>query len=469
MRKPINTTPYLLILLGFISFISCSRFEPETHLLVLNEINSPSNTVSLNIARNKLERLRHSTKSDYDQCDYSIVPYVSNLKDTLMYIVQFEDNSGWVILSSDTRVPPILAESSTGRFSLEEGNPAAAVWLSNMANDMARVRASSDEDLTFSKEEIENNKMEWGISPRSLPGEYSDPYGHWEVSSHSITEVCDTMDHMVAKWTQNSPYNELSPYYVDKPNERAAAGCVAVAGSQMLLYLHNKLGNPSTMFSQGYCVGNTSDYYREFTNATNTVWSQMSMSYQPYSLITLPEAILIGHVGQLVNMHYWENITNFNSWALPGNLQTNVFNYYGINCSRSSYNSDIVKTNLQNQLPVIVSGSNQLIPIDGYIHCFVIDGYKRTRKKYISVKYWVLDVPPPPGYIMPEDEVSVTYTNPEITSIKINWGWSSQWSDYHVNDGWYALTGGWTVNLNNDEFDFNHNLYMTYGFSINNN
>lgn len=459
-------TFYILsaLLQGFLSF-SCSRIDPDVGLSGLDGCFSTSNTVTTSMVKDMLERNQSSTKADKKISQYTVEPYVFS-GDTLMYIVQFKHDGGWRILSSDTRVPPILAESESGCFSIEDGSPAVSVWLRNMANDMAKIRASSDEELTFSKEEIENNKRKWGIPSRYQPPEYSDPYGHWEVTSYSETEVLNTVNHMVAKWDQNSPYNELSPFYVDDPTKRAAAGCVAIAGSQVLLYLHSKLGVPSDMFSQGYCVGNTSYFYREFSNATSTVWNQMDTSYHSFSYGTLPEAILIGLVGELVDMHYWEGISHHNSWAFPENLRTNVFNSYGINCSRGSYDSDMVKTNLLNQLPVIVSGSNQLIPVDGNIHCFVIDGFKITRQKNTYIRFWVLDETPPPGYIMPEEQRSISYTSPDITSIKINWGWWSQWTYPYINDGWYALTGGWTVNLDNEVFDYNYNLNMTYGFTV---
>lgn len=462
MHYSINCRLIIILLLGFFIHVSCSRLDLE---VTSRTYPDSGNNVSLEMIRSMLDHIQNPTKTESANSNYSIEPFILNNSDTVLYIAQYEKGGGWRVLSTDTRVPPVIAESETGHFSLEEGSPAVAVWMAKIANDMAKVRVSTDENLVFSKEDIDNNRKLWGLSPRSLPGEYSDPYGHWEVTSYYVTEVVDSMDHMVAKWDQGYPYNELSPFYVSRPDERAAAGCVAIAGSQLLLYLHNTIGVPSNMYSEGYCSGNTSGFGKVFANPTSTIWSQMSFSYQSYSYSTLPEAILIGYVGDLVEMHYWEAITQYNSWAFPSNLKNNVFNSYNINCSRGSYNESIVKSSLNNQMPVIVSGSNMAIPTDGDIHCFVIDGYRITRRKYTDIKYWVLDDVPPAGYIMPEDQVSVTYSTPDITSIKINWGWASQWGSNPLNDGWYALTGGWTVN-HGTIYDYNYNLYMTYGFSV---
>ena len=40
---------------------------------------------------------------------------------------------------------------------------------------------------------------------------------------------------------------------------------------------------------------------------------------------------------------------------------------------------------------------------------------------------------------------------------------------YHYNDGWFALTGGWTVILNNNNVTYEYNRKMMYDFYLANN
>ena len=125
-----------------------------------------------------------------------------------------------------------------------------------------------------------------------------------------------------------------------------------------------------------------------------------------------------------------------------------------------------MKANLENDLPVIVTATNLLIPADFDIHCFVIDGYKKTYTKYTHYHYWYVEdggIDLNPGEHMPY--YTYTYTTPEITAIKINWGWKSQWGSSHVNDGWYSLTANWYVQ-NGSYYSYNYNVSMSYGFSI---
>lgn len=471
---------FRLLFAVFLMICSCSK----------NEFSLPSDTAKQKVAQNAIlsNRVttsdilnvlqREQTKTIGSSKQFTILPYTDTRSDTLMYIVNYKDNGGWKVFSTDKRTPAVLAEGDLGRFSIEEGSPSVAIWMAHMAEDIARVRRTPDEELSFSEDEIQANKAFWGENQPRIHGEpywNGTPPGHWEetISSHIASVDSLSEEHLVAKWDQTAPYNECCPFFASDPTTRAYAGCVAIAGSQMLLFLHNTLGSPETMVSNGYCLGNTSAYISEFTNPTCTIWSLMSTEYQDSSSFTLPEAIMIGHVGTLVNMHYCDNLIGQYSWALPANLKSDVFEAYGISCSRGDYNESIVKNNLENRMPVIVSGSDLLIPTNGDIHAFVIDGFLYTQTVYTHHHYYVLDGSPGGMmYIMPEDYDTYTYTSPELTKIKINWGWWSQWDEVEpLNDGWYSLTAGWTVKRKNEEgeyvySDYNHWLKMIYGFSV---
>lgn len=197
------------------------------------------------------------------------------------------------------------------------------------------------------------------------------------------------------------------------------------------------------------------------------------MSYSYLGTSTDSVAVLLSHVGHLAGMHY----NNDYSWALPANLRTDVINYYGISCSHGSYNEGIVKSSLESGMPVIVTATDLLIPVDFDIHTFVIDGYKKTYIKYTHHHYWQPDDPDiiadPELY---PDYYTYSYTSPDITAIKINWGWWTQWVtttppnslvQYPLNDGWYSITDDWvTVHSDGTSESWNYNRQMIYGFSV---
>ncbi len=455
----------------FLVAISCSKIDtgimifPQKVDYVEDIISSSSdNHVSLNEIHQVISRDFPITKTH--GYSYKVNPYISENQDTLMYVVNFGSNDGWKIYSSDKRTPAILAEGENGYFSLEDGSPAAALWISSMSNDIAKVKRATDEELIFNKDEVSSHKIFWQ-QPRIDPNLPIIPYpgGHWEETIIGSMTIEDTViNHMVSQWHQNEPYNMYSPYYVNDPDTRALAGCVAVAGAQVLYYLHNKLQTPSQMYSQGYCVGNIDGYERVLTNLSETVWDSMSMNMKSDSTVSVPEAILIAHVADMVNMHYCDNIFGQYSWALPVNLKTYLFDYHGISCSHGNYDEEIVENSLLNQMPVIVSASNLLIPVDTRIHCFVIDGYRSTRTEYTHYHYYVWDVPPTEPYLPFESYTTKSYSPASVTAIKINWGWKTQWKKKDpVNDGWFTLTGRWVLD---DGGDYNHNKKIIYDFAV---
>ena len=462
---------YLMIIL-----LSCSKIVPPlpAKFHEIQAINKEliamkyDNEVSMNDIHEVILRDVAATRNI--NMSYEVNSFLGEDADTLMYIVNLGDENGWKIYSSDKRTPAILAEGDKGRFSLEDGSPALAFWLESMARNIARVKMAEDDELVFNTDEIILNKKFWPQSPAQtlmagpdiplIPGE-----GHWEETIISTRTIEDTVvNHMVAQWDQNPPYNECCPYLTESPGDRAYAGCVAVAGAQVLHYLHYKIGVPEEMFSNGVCVGNIHDFYRTFNHPSDEVWDNMSFAYQPTAAAAMiPEAILIAYVGAQVNMHYNDLlISEPFSWAIPADLKPLLFEFHGISCSHGRYDENIVKDQLLNGMPVIVSASNLLIPIDFNIHCFVIDGYRKTRTEYTHLHSYVWDGPADAEHNLYKDYTTISYSPSVFSGIKINWGWWTQWTTNPVNDGWYTLTDSWVLN---DGSDYDHYRKMIYNFT----
>lgn len=402
---------------------------------------------------------KHPLTKASGEPDFDVAPYCGSSGDTLLYIVNYGDNDGWQILSSDARTPAVIAEGETGSFSLTEGSPAVQVWIDCTAQDIAAVRRASDSQLNFSKDEIAANKQVWGMRGNGDLEPITIDEGYWDYTVSSEVIDADSLAHMTPHWDQDAPYNAYCPL---KSNgvERKPAGCVAVAAAEVLYYLHNHLGVPATMADS---VTNNGI----FVGASTTIWGLMNNEYS--STYADAEALMLGYVGQEVNMHYTDDY----SWAIPANIRTQLFPQCGLTCNHGSYNETVVKNNLNNQMPVIVTATNLLVPTDFDIHCFVIDGYKKTYKKYTYYHYFVPDHPnswiPTPEY---EPYYTYSQTTPQITQIKINWGWWTQWKpdingNGPYNDGWYSLTANWVVFENDStSYTYNHNVSAIYDISI---
>lgn len=426
----------------------------------LEDPSLPSNKVSLREVNRYINRTHPSTKNASNVV-FSIEPYIKD-EDTLMYIVNYGHGGGWEILSTDTRTPAIIAHADSGSFILEQDNIGLCLWLEGVAEDMRLIRKSSDNQLMFSKEEISRHKNIWADAPRGMiiPGtgeEGDDEGGHWYAWGRSVEEDYDEITHMTPRWDQWAPYNRYCPEKTSGSG-RMPAGCVAVAGAGVLYYLNSVFGVPLAMYAS--CSEPVGNSYPIFSDLSTDVWSSMISNYDPTSNRPCYESVMIAYIGKLVNMQYG----NSSSSADDSDLVIDVFNYLGISCSRSTYNENSVKASLLSGLPVIVGAYSNFWGTRG--HCFVIDGYKRTRTKTITHYEWIPDNPIGDTGLEHRNYSTVEYSSPHISYIQINWGWYTQWTS-GLNDGWYALTGSWYVH-HQDGSSENYDYYrkMIYGFSV---
>ena len=486
-----NIKPYNVFLLSFVllCFLSCGDPFPVPTKPVLSDEGSSDKTtrprrsylnhrgtfVSIGDIQNYIKRDYPATRS-LQAGEARIDPYLDGSSgDTLMYIINYPNGQGWKILSADARTPAVIAFGNEGSFSLQGAGGAVAAWMEGVGQDLRRVRNSTDDELTFSDEQIAGNRAFWADEPTRLNPE--DPIGeegYWEETTTTQLEYINSIDHLTPQWCQRPPYNQYCPFASDGLGGRARAGCVAVAGAHVLYYLHKKLGVPQTMVSQASFDAPNNEW--NFSTPSYTVWESMdtlSNYNYPYAFSDRPEALMIGYIGKTINMNYGGSF----SWTLPLYLRTNLFNPAGISCSHGDYDQSILANSLLNEMPVIITATNLLIPIDFDIHTFVADAYMITRTRFIHWHHWVGPTPSPDpgaGSVVLEpgeygDYTTYTYSSPALTHIKFNWGWPEQWGESHLNDGWYSLTSGWTVHIDdNTSYDYNYNRQMIYGFAVTN-
>lgn len=461
---------FVLLVCGLTCLFSCSKSDLQTGFEYYENYDVRANNdyrIFVNTETLEGLLLKESIPSK-GSADYKYSTYIGPKGDTLMYIVNYANNKGWKILSADARTPAVIAESDYGFFSLEEGCESVRLWLGWTSDNLERIRYTKSEDLKFTKEDLHDNLAYWSLID-AIQRDTIATKGNWVVETTSETLIVDSRDHLTPHWTQRGDYNYYCPRKSSSSTERVPAGCVAVAGAEVLYYLHNKFGIPASMVSEGYCTGYLGNYSMDFSNPTTDIWAYMDTTYNSSLSSPYAEALIIGHVGLLADMNYGQS----QSWTFPYKLRTQVFNYYGISASHGGYDESVVKENLENMLPVIVTASNLLIPADFDIHCFVIDGYKITQIKRTHHHYWDPNEPDPNvrGIHPPweGDYYTYSYTDPEITAIKINWGWASQWGNSHLNDGWYTLTDDWCIYDSNNTVigSYNYNRSMIYGFSLN--
>jgi hypothetical protein len=423
-----------------------------------------------------------------------IKPIVHNL-DTLLYLVNYTDNNGWIVISGDKRTSSILAYADEGLLKLDLLNPGQAIWLDDLAQQIYVLKNHTNvEPDTLSPDYVLWDRIEAYLNhtanPQYLPPIPLDPPGHWVlmgITSQTITPT-QVGPLVQTKWGQGFPWNTCVPTYYDTM-DRCPTGCVAVAGAQMLYYLHYHFGVPATMYSSGSCTGFVYDsdnhsYHFSFAGRNTATWDLMATQIIAYYDVngnayiisnanTERVAILMGHIGSQVGMEYGEQ-----SGADTQNL-VSLFSNEGINCNYTGYNSSAIVSSLNNNVPVIVSAyANRnnhtfLGLFDMYYtyhngHAWIIDGYENKRIQYTYHYEWVYEPQNPPvpvPYIDPKTEEYIS-TTPEF--FIMNWGW-----DGGHDSGRYAMASDsiWSVS----GIDSNGNLVtrnyqylkeMIYNFTV---
>lgn len=397
-----------------------------------------------------------STKAEADVMP-TILPIVDIYNDTLFFAIDF--NPGWKLISSDRRTPVVLAESESGSFMESMTADGPAVWLEFIAEDLRKVKR--DPEWTYPEVDCEGVSFQ-DIWEAVSPKETKSMDGRYELYETYYFPLAPTIvDHLTTTtWNQHPNFNTYCPYKSDGSGKRVPAGCVAVAGAQMLYYLHTKIGRPASSPSSGYCVGQVGNYSQHFSDFTYAAIDSAN-SNSTYA------ALLIGFVGMSVGTNYGDS----ESGADESDL-VDVFEGFGVGCDYSAYNETLLRRNLLDSIPVVIGAFGKKttflgIPFYSHGHCFIVDGFRSERKKVVNKYVWCDYVENPDSldaYIPVPDfsnyYYDTTYTYPNISQIKMNWGWVDPVS----YNAWYTTTGNWHTYSPNPEYDYDYKRKMLYNF-----
>lgn len=356
------------------------------------------------------------------------------------YIINYLE--GWEILSADKRTPIVLASSCSGNYYPKNSIDAEQEWFDDMADDIITMKERLlKEDYSFSdevKEKMANSVSFWyainadplfisgGVETKVDPGN-----GMWVLDTliHEEEVDIDVEHYISTSWHQFPPYNNYCPYIQLGLPERAPAGCIAIAGAQMLRYLHYYLGQPVYGPTYASCemeIETTPPPVITTGGSSYTVWNYMLDDASGFDYDTA--AVLVADVAQKTEMEFHANSSASTVFKLRVCL-----NQYGIESEQIAYNTDTIKNNLLRALPVIVSGK-RINASSG--HVFIVDGIKISRQKDTFHYIWVPSGPsmnpiPMDRYIIHRSNDSVVY--------RINWGWTNQYNrftDYASSADW---------------------------------
>lgn len=302
----------------------------------------------------------------------------------------FTAEQGFVVMSADDCVQPILGYSLTDIF-VTEDMPDNLVWWLRGYND--EIQYAIDSKMKASDE---TTKM-W----KDLAG--------GNAKAERTTVVVAPL--IQTKWSQSKYYNRLCPALSDGPDGHAYTGCVATAMAQIMKYWNHPIhGTGSVTYNSGgfqgypYIQGLTANF-----GATTYDWDNMNPYYENYyangedfDAITSPYpteaeinaiATLMYHCGVSVKMNYGGPSTG-GSGAYSSAVATALINHFNYSPAtefkqKSSTNSNtsitttyysdsewiaMLKVELDASRPLHYGGSDP-DPNNSTGHAFVCDGY----------------------------------------------------------------------------------------------
>ncbi|MEI6854229.1 MAG: C10 family peptidase, partial [Bacteroidota bacterium] len=291
------------------------------------------------------------------------------------YIFNCTDSKGFVIVSADDIVVPILGYSINNSFEVTQMPDNLEWWLQNYCE---QIQFALDDNLLPTDE----NKGKWIYLQNGL-----------NLKLNSKSNVGPLLQ---TEWDQSPYYNDLCPD--NNTGIHAVTGCCATAMAQIMKFWnYPSTGTSSHSYSDplNYDQNNNpisgSSYGLQTVNFGTTTYNWSAM---PNSLTSTNNAVaaLMYHCGVSVEMNY--SVGGSGAWVLtndqagnhPASAEHAYTTYFGYNSStlqgkrRSNYPVDadwiaLLKNELDNSRPIQYAGWNSA---NTSAHTWVCDGYDQN-------------------------------------------------------------------------------------------
>lgn len=275
-------------------------------------------------------------------------PYIISEGNNNLYYVFNIEKQGYIIVSADDRVVPILGYSLTGRYSENGQPPQFQSWMQGYADQVEYVIAN---DIN-STDEIE---AKWQKYTRSFD-EFT-----FEKNTKNVDPLLDPI-----AWDQGNGWNSYCPADNAGPGGHVYAGCVASAAGMVMKYWEHPTTGAGSQTYYCYPYGTISV---DFSEATYD-WASMADTYP-----TNAAALLLYHVGVSVQMQYAPDGSGAYTSDLENSLKNNFYYKPSIDFQlKANHPSDwetILVNELDNARPMVYKGSSDA----SGGHAFGCDGY----------------------------------------------------------------------------------------------
>ncbi len=278
------------------------------------------------------------------------------------YIFNVGNNQGFVIVSGDDRINPILGYSDEGYFD----------------------EAKAPENM--------KNMLDEYAHQISMLNEVSNVKGAIAAAKNVVDTRNSIAPLITTKWDQARPYWNKCPQVKNEDGEYEPSytGCVATAMSQIMKYYNYPAQTTQVIpsYQYGYGTGNMGEYITQTTEdlpVTTFDWAHMLDSYNGSEdqVYTDAVATLMLYVGHAAHMTYALTASGTTDPYIPKAFN-NYFDYNAQLVYRSDYDQqaweDMVYQELVAGRPMVYNGRAG----SGGGHSFVCDGYEMGDYYHIN-------------------------------------------------------------------------------------
>ena len=272
-----------------------------------------------------------------------------------MYIVDLSPE-GWILMTADLRLVPVIGFSFTGRYEIQERNPNNAQynWIDQYNSQIKKV--------IFEKSTGE--QPGWEVSKKSQVTKKGLSSGIW------VSNLINVL------WDQGRNWNQFCPVDSSGPGDHVYAGCIAVSMAQAM----SAFSRPVTgTGSNSYYTSGYGTQYVDFSSAIYK-WDSMSLaSADQYN------ARLLYHCAVSVNMDFGPDASSARMIDASSALKKNfIYSKHTTLIQRLSNDQDwmdLLNSELLSGRPLIYSGDAD----DGTAgHAFNIDGVANSTYYHIN-------------------------------------------------------------------------------------
>lgn len=453
---------YLLFVLVFFVLFSCENAVDEVAFTVregqISVFDTPD-VIDREVAVHVANIYGGAQTKGMGKTIEEIIPVNGDNGETLLYVINYKNNQGFIIISATNQYLPVLAYNENGHFEVNVVN-GASVWLEEQQTaiqnlsilpDSIRLMYKQQWNALFTKKQPlqMNNILSTKVIGESFEEEQyrvgvyiENALNEWGDEGYQIYPYMGVKEDIF----DDNEINEIERILLSDAEDRYFEGFSSSVYVRIKSTTTNETVNPllNTTWHQtgGYAAHTPNNYpagcgvvavgqimkYHEYPVLYD--WDAMANTYA-----TDKTALLFAELGEKMHAKYTENATSTNI-----NDAVSVLKSYGYTSSRiiNHNGTYTLKNQLYNGWPVFMQGFNSAN--EG--HGWVCDGYKSTQ-----TTSWY--------EVMALDKATMDHTgNPEFRCM-FSKSDGDVFDYYHMNFGWGGSSDGYY--LDNNPIGFSNN------------